>query len=639
MLLVLLAAGLLAATVYFYTLYKQTADALNQLKEEKKKEVRRVPSNVSFKSQKPTTPQKSLPRSASKTSASGVATAKSNSGRTISATTAISAKSHHVVINPTPITADIEQNGMIGAPINQDHEPAVNSEHEPMMRPHPHLTPAAAPTAKDEGSAQSASCHTADVQPDERAKTEAALAAPAAAAADHSQFDTAAPPPLPNESEEKKSSDSSSSSKTKKKRVKEGPRKIKPGSVKSKSNKKSKKNCVTMGMSKKCTAVDSLSDASSTSSRGSKAADGPSKKPATIEMSEERKGGEEYSDRRLFISNFPFSWHEDDLRAFLEDYGPVMEVNIVYNERGSKGFGFATIDDPDRCYRARMELNHTVVQGRRVESEFDNDDYDKENMEPEEPKQLAKENEELRRRLCKYEKLHGDIDEEIYYESNPEESQYLDQIRRIIASRGLRTDRTGTGTISLFGMQSRYSLRDGRIPLLTTKRVFWRGIAEELLWFVSGCTDANVLKAKKIHFWDDNGGRAFLDNLGLHDRAEGDLGPVYGFQWRHFGAEYQDCRTDYSGPGSTVQHCQLLSADAHDRTCLRPEGDFVHTLGDAHVYSNHVEALQEQLRRVPTAFPRISFAEGIKSIDDFTMEKIHLHNYNPQGTIAMKMAV
>ncbi|CAJ0577754.1 unnamed protein product, partial [Mesorhabditis spiculigera] len=122
-----------------------------------------------------------------------------------------------------------------------------------------------------------------------------------------------------------------------------------------------------MGMSKKCTAVDSLSDASSTSSRGSKVADGPSKKPATIEMSEERKGGEEYSDRRLFISNFPFSWHEDDLRAFLEDYGPVMEVNIVYNERGSKGFGFATIDDPDRCYRARMELNHTVVQGRRVE--------------------------------------------------------------------------------------------------------------------------------------------------------------------------------------------------------------------------------------------------------------------------------
>ncbi|CAJ0577610.1 unnamed protein product, partial [Mesorhabditis spiculigera] len=225
------------------------------------------------------------------------------------------------------------------------------------------------------------------------------------------------------------------------------------------------------------------------------------------------------------------------------------------------------------------------------QSEFDNDDYDKENMEPEEPKQLAKENEELRRRLCKYEKLHGDIDEEIYYESNPEESQYLDQIRRIIASRGLRTDRTGTGTISLFGMQSRYSLRDGRIPLLTTKRVFWRGIAEELLWFVSGCTDANVLKAKVI--W-----ALFMDSSGV-----------------------------------TLE----LSIKIVER--IIPAGDFVHTLGDAHVYSNHVEALQEQLRRVPTAFPRISFAEGIKSIDDFTMEKIHLHNYNPQGTIAMKMAV
>jgi dihydrofolate reductase/thymidylate synthase len=95
----------------------------------------------------------------------------------------------------------------------------------------------------------------------------------------------------------------------------------------------------------------------------------------------------------------------------------------------------------------------------------------------------------------------------------------------------------------------RFSLRDGTLPLLTTKRTFWRGVAEELLWFIAGNTNGNHLAAKEVHIWDGNGSREFLDARGLKHREVGDLGPVYGFQWRHFGAKYVDMHTDYKGQG------------------------------------------------------------------------------------------
>merc|ERR1719247_214065 len=113
----------------------------------------------------------------------------------------------------------------------------------------------------------------------------------------------------------------------------------------------------------------------------------------------------------------------------------------------------------------------------------------------------------------------------------------------------LRGDRTGTGTLSLFGRTMRYSLRDDVMPLLTTKRTFWRGVAEDLLWFVKGSTNAKELQDKNIKIWDGNSSREYLDSIGLVDREEGDLGPVYGFQWRHFGAEYGTMHDDYSGAG------------------------------------------------------------------------------------------
>ncbi|GAA5908859.1 hypothetical protein JCM8208_005602 [Rhodotorula glutinis] len=147
---------------------------------------------------------------------------------------------------------------------------------------------------------------------------------------------------------------------------------------------------------------------------------------------------------------------------------------------------------------------------------------------------------------------------------NPEEDQYLDLVRSVIERGERRADRTGTGTLSLFAPpQLRFALSKPSttapdatasdpelvLPLLTTKRVFVRGIIEELIWFVNGSTDSKVLAKKGVKIWDGNGSREFLDSRGLGHREEGDLGPVYGFQWRHFGAEYKTCNDDYTGQG------------------------------------------------------------------------------------------
>jgi len=286
-----------------------------------------------------------------------------------------------------------------------------------------------------------------------------------------------------------------------------------------------------------------------------------------------------------------------------------------------------------------------------------------------------------------------------------EEQQYLQLIRKIIQTGNKKGDRTGTGTLSLFGAQLRFSLRDGSFPLLTTKKVFYRGIAEELFWFIRGSTSAKELQEKNVRIWDGNSSRAFLDNIGLNHREEGDLGPVYGFQWRHFGAEYVDMHADYSGKGvdqlanviNLIRtrpddrrillcawnpadldkmalppcHCLVqfycangeLSCQLYQRsadmglgvpfniasyalltimlahvTGLKP-GDFVHTLGDAHVYSNHVEALKQQLERKPRPFPTISIKRKVENIEEFKFEDFEVTGYDPHPKIAMDMAV
>lgn len=161
-----------------------------------------------------------------------------------------------------------------------------------------------------------------------------------------------------------------------------------------------------------------------------------------------------------------------------------------------------------------------------------------------------------------------------------DEQQYLDLIRSVLDKGESRPDRTGTGTLSIFAPPSfRFSLADATLPLLTTKRTFLRGILVELLWFVRGQTDATLLSNKGVKIWDGNGSKEFLEKRGLGHRREGDLGPVYGFQWRHFGAEYTDCDADYTGKGvDQLQECiRKIKEDPTDRRIIlsawNPAGD------------------------------------------------------------------
>jgi len=130
-----------------------------------------------------------------------------------------------------------------------------------------------------------------------------------------------------------------------------------------------------------------------------------------------------------------------------------------------------------------------------------------------------------------------------------EEYQYLDAIRHIFNSGKTKADRTGVGIKSVFGGCTRWSLAYNTLPLLTTKKVFVKAVIEELLWFIKGSTNAKELSAKGVRIWDGNSSREFLDKHGFTEREEGDLGPIYGFQWRHSGAEYKDMHTNYEGQG------------------------------------------------------------------------------------------
>jgi len=285
-----------------------------------------------------------------------------------------------------------------------------------------------------------------------------------------------------------------------------------------------------------------------------------------------------------------------------------------------------------------------------------------------------------------------------------DEYQYLKAIREIMEKGVAMDDRTGVGTVSVFGDMMRFDLRKS-FPLLTTKRTFWRGVVEELLWFVKGDTNGKHLSEKGVKIWDANGSREFLDKRGLSHREEGDLGPVYGFQWRHFGAKYVDMHTDYTGQGVDQlaecvrkikedptdrrillsawnpadlslmalppchMFCQFyvangeLSCLMYQRSCdmglgvpfniasyslltcmvaqvcgLKP-GDFVHSLGNAHVYKNHIEPLKTQLERTPRPFPTLRVNADVKDIDGFQASDFELVGYNPHGKIAMDMAV
>lgn len=310
-----------------------------------------------------------------------------------------------------------------------------------------------------------------------------------------------------------------------------------------------------------------------------------------------------------------------------------------------------------------------------------------------------------------------------------EEYQYLNLIRDILDHGEHRPDRTGTGTYSIFApSQMKFNLSRPStdstappeliLPLLTTKRVFLRAVIGELLWFVAGSTHYKSLQEAGIKIWDGNGSRTYLDSVGLSHHEEGDLGPVYGFQWRHFGAEYKGHDADYTGQGvdqlaevidklknrpydrriilsawnpadlkkMALPPCHMfaqfyvsfprqtedmtekprgvLHSLLYQRSCdmglgvpfniasyallthmlahvcdLTP-GTFTHTMGDAHVYCDHVDAVKVQIEREPRDFPTLKInREPGGSIDGWNVEELEVLGYKPHGAIAMKMSV
>ena len=288
-----------------------------------------------------------------------------------------------------------------------------------------------------------------------------------------------------------------------------------------------------------------------------------------------------------------------------------------------------------------------------------------------------------------------------------EERQYLDLIKDIIEHGSIEEGRNGKTRVK-FGSSMRFSLIGGKIPILTTKRVAVKTCFEELFWFIRGSTSNHELQAKNVHIWDGNSTREFLDSRGLYDRECGDLGPVYGFQWRHFNAKYVDSKTDYTGQGidqlqtiiddlkdpemrtsrrmilTAWNPCQLeemalppchMTCQFHVRdgkylSCamFQRSGDvglgvpfniasysilthilanhcgliadeFVYFLGNCHIYEDHLDALKEQIERVPMEFPTIRIKNVRESIDDYTMDDIEWTTpYLSHTQIKMKMS-
>lgn len=162
--------------------------------------------------------------------------------------------------------------------------------------------------------------------------------------------------------------------------------------------------------------------------------------------------------------------------------------------------------------------------------------------------------------LINYNKLNGE---------NKGEQQYLEIIKDVIENGELRENRTNIKTLSKFGGMMKFNLNEG-FPLLTTKKMHWKAIVEELLWFIKGDTNSKHLSEKGIKIWDANGSREFLDSRGLTERAEGDLGPIYGFQWRHFGAHYYTSEENYNNQGiDQLAECiELIKNDPYSRRII-----------------------------------------------------------------------
>ena len=264
------------------------------------------------------------------------------------------------------------------------------------------------------------------------------------------------------------------------------------------------------------------------------------------------------------------------------------------------------------------------------------------------------------------------------------ERQYLDLLAEVLQNGARKTDRTGTGTLSVFGRQLRFDIAD-RFPLLTTKKLHTKSILTELLWFLRGDTNVKWLQERGVTIWDE-----WADE-------NGNLGPVYGYQWRHWRTpdgreidQIQDVIKNLRTKPDSRRHivsawnpadvdkmalppchalfqfyvangrlsCQMYQRSADlflgvpfniasyaaltlmvaQVTDLKP-GDFVLTLGDAHIYLNHLDQVREQLTRSPRPFPKLKLNPAVKELLDFRYEDFTLEGYDPHPAIKAPIAV
>lgn len=196
--------------------------------------------------------------------------------------------------------------------------------------------------------------------------------------------------------------------------------------------------------------------------------------------------------------------------------------------------------------------------------------------------------------------------------------QYLDLLNRVLTEGVEKSDRTGTGTISVFGHQMRFNMDEG-FPCLTTKKLHLKSIIYELLWFLQGDTNVKYLQDNGVRIWNE-----WADE-------NGDLGHIYGYQWRSW--------PNYKG-GFIDQISEAVETIKHNPDSRRMKaGDFIHTLGDAHIYLNHLEQVKLQLSREPRDLPQMRINPDVKNIFDFKFEDFELVNYNPHPHIAGKVSV
>lgn len=152
---------------------------------------------------------------------------------------------------------------------------------------------------------------------------------------------------------------------------------------------------------------------------------------------------------------------------------------------------------------------------------------------------------------------------------NVGEYQYLNLVQKIIETGEKKNSRNGE-VLSLFGEKMEYSLKNYQIPILTTKKMAWKTCLKELLWFINGQTDNNILSTQNVKIWDDNASENFKQSIGLDYEKTGDLGPIYGHQWRYFNAEYKGCDKEYTGQGvDQLQNIVNMLSDPSERTSRR----------------------------------------------------------------------